>query len=122
MLRILVIEDDELNRDMLVQRLEAQPYEVISATDGAEGLRCVETASPDLILLDMDLPEMDGWTLARQLKAAAATRPIPIIAVTAYAREGDEERARRAGCDAYTPKPVDFKHLLGTITELAPPS
>jgi len=120
MKRILVVEDQELNMDLLVQLLEDQ-YQVLTATDGAAGLTAAQQQHPDLILLDLSLPVIDGWELARRLKASPELRPIPVIALTAHAMTGDERRAREAGCDDYLTKPLDedllfarLQHFLGT--------
>jgi len=115
--RILLVEDNEMNRDMLSRRLSRRKYEVDVAVDGGEA---VEKAGslPDLILLDMSLPVMDGWTVAGALKAREDTRHIPIVALTAHAMVGDREKALNAGCDDYETKPVDFPRLLAKIDEL----
>jgi CheY-like chemotaxis protein len=115
MTQILLIEDNELNRDMLARRLARRGYEVLTAADGAEGLALTVTEEPDLILLDLRLPVVDGWQVARQLKADPAIRWIPILALTAHAIAGDRERALDAGCDEYETKPVDFDRLLEKI-------
>ncbi len=111
---ILVIEDIELNRDLLVQILE-DDFEVITAEDGAAGLARVETDRPDLIIMDLSLPVIDGWEAIRRLKADEALKRIPVIAVTAHAMQGDEEKARAAGCDDYLTKPIDEDLLLEKI-------
>ena len=118
MTRILLIEDNELNRDMFARRLARHGYEVLTAADGAEGLALTVTEEPDLILLDLRLPVVDGWQVARQLKADPAIRWIPILALTAYAIAGDRERALEAGCDEYETKPVNFDQLLEKIEML----
>ena len=118
MTRILLIEDNELNRDMFARRLARRGYEVLTAADGAEGLALTVTEEPDLILLDLRLPVVDGWQVARQLKADPAIRWIPILALTAYAIAGDRERALEAGCDEYETKPVNFDQLLEKIEML----
>ena len=118
MTQILLVEDNEMNRDMLSRRLRRKGYEVYTAVDGAEGLATSRSAQPDLILLDMRLPEIDGWEVTRRLKADEATRSIPIIALTAHAMEGDREKAIEAGCDDYDTKPVEFTDLLGKIEDL----
>jgi two-component system, cell cycle response regulator DivK len=115
---ILVIEDDEMNIDMITQRLELRGYRVSTAGDGLEGIDLALEEAPDLILMDVSLPEVDGWEATRRLKAAAATRHIPVVALTAHAMEGDREKASRAGCDAYETKPVDFQRLLSTMEAL----
>ena len=115
MAKLLIVEDNELNRDMLSRRLIRRGYDVVLAVDGAEGLAMAGTEHPDLILLDMSLPVLDGWEVARRIKAAEATRSIPIVALTAHAMAGDEARARSAGCDDFDTKPIDIERLLGKI-------
>jgi two-component system, cell cycle response regulator DivK len=115
---ILVIEDDEMNIDMITQRLELRGYRVSTAGDGLEGIDLALEEAPDLILMDVSLPEVDGWEATRRLKAAAATRHIPVVALTAHAMEGDREKASKAGFDAYETKPVDFQRLLSTMEAL----
>jgi two-component system, cell cycle response regulator DivK len=112
MAKILIIEDNELNLDMLVRRLERKGYEVVSAMDGENGLFMAESESPDLILMDMSLPGMDGWEATRHIKADPTTKSIPVIALTAHAMVGDREKALKAGCDDYDTKPVEFQRLL----------
>ena len=118
MARILLVEDNEMNRDMLSRRLERRGYEVTLAVDGNEGLEKARSEQPDLILMDMSLPGLDGWEATRQLKEDEATSGIPVIALTAHAMAGDREKALAAGCDDYDTKPVDFKRLLGKIQAL----
>lgn len=118
MVKILLIEDNETNRDMLSRRLSRKGYEVIIAVDGAEGLKMAQQETPDLILMDMSLPVLDGWEASRQLKSAASTRAIPIIALTAHAMAGDREKAIEAGCDEYETKPVEFQRLVNKIETL----
>ena len=118
MLTILVVEDNEMNRDMLSRRLRRKGFEVILAVDGAEGVAKAQSESPDLILMDMSLPVMDGWEATRQIKASDASASIPIIALTAHAMAGDREKAMRAGRDDYDTKPVEFSRLLGKIHAL----
>jgi len=113
--KILLVEDNEMNRDMLSRRLTRRGYEIVTALDGSEGLSMASSEMPDLILLDMDLPEIDGWEVARRLKNDSKTNQIPIIALTAYAMAGDREKALEAGCDDYDTKPVEFKRLLGKL-------
>jgi two-component system, cell cycle response regulator DivK len=115
MSKILLVEDNEMNRDMLSRRLQKRGFEVVIATDGLAALAEANTQRPDIILLDMSLPELDGWEAARRLKADEATRQIPIIALTAHAMAGDEQKARAAGCDDFDTKPVEFARLLGKI-------
>ena len=113
--KILLVEDNEMNRDMLSRRLLRKGYEVVCAMDGAEGVAMATSESPDLILMDMSLPVMDGWEATRTLKAAESTRAIQVIALTAHAMDGDEQKAREAGCDDYDTKPIDFPRLLAKI-------
>ena len=116
--RILVVEDNEMNRDMLSRRLQRREYEVLLALDGRQGIAMAQSESPDLILLDLSLPEIDGWEATRCLKADPATRDIPVIALTAHAMARDREKAFEAGCDDYDTKPVDFRRLLRKIETL----
>jgi CheY-like chemotaxis protein len=116
--KILLVEDNEMNRDMLSRRLERRGYEVVIAVDGAEGVDKAGTEAPALILMDMSLPGVDGWDATRRIKAAPATRAIPVIALTAHAMSGDRERAVEAGCDDFDTKPVDLARLLGKIEAL----
>ena len=118
MSRILLVEDNELNRDMLSRRLHRLGYDVITAEDGVEGVRQTQEAMPDLVLMDMSLPVMDGWEATRQLKAAEKTAMIPVIGLSAHAMEGDAERAMAAGCDDYDTKPIDVERLAGKISRL----
>ncbi len=115
MTKILLVEDNEMNRDMLSRRLERKGYTVVLAVDGADGLQQARTQAPDLILMDMSLPVLDGWEATRQLKADAATQHIPVIALTAHAMASDEQKARDAGCDDFDTKPIEFPRLLGKI-------
>jgi CheY-like chemotaxis protein len=115
---ILLIEDNELNRDMLSRRLGRRGFEVALAKDGAEGLAQAGVVRPDLILMDMSLPVLDGWEVARRLKDAHATAGIPIIALTAHVMSGDREKALAAGCNDYDVKPVEFERLLVKIEAL----
>jgi len=116
--KILLVEDDEMNRDMLSRRLIKRGYEVAIAVDGEQGVEMAGSESPDIILMDMSLPGIDGWTATRQVKAADATRGIPVIALTAHAMAGDREKALEAGCDEFDTKPVELQRLLGKIEEL----
>ena len=118
MTRILLVEDNEMNRDMLSRRLERKEFEVIIAVDGQAGINMAASEAPDLILMDLSLPVIDGWEATRQIKASAATQSIPVIALTAHAMAGDEEKALQAGCDDYDTKPVNFQRLLGKIETL----
>jgi len=116
--RILLVEDQEMNRDMLSRRLKKRGYEVSIAVDGAEGVEKARSESPDLILMDMSLPVMDGWEATRTLKADEATRSIPVVALTAHAMSTDREKALAAGCDAYETKPVELPRLIETMEKL----
>ncbi len=113
--RIVLVEDHEEIWDFLSRRLKRRGFEVVVAQDGQEGLETVRAELPDVVLLDMNLPVMDGWTVARHLKDNPETARIPIIALTAHALSGDREKALEAGCDDYHPKPVDFSQLLSQI-------
>ncbi len=115
---ILLVEDNELNRDMLSRRLMRRGYAVIIALDGAEGHAMACSDNPDLILMDIGLPDMDGWQVTRMLKSNAQTREIPIIALTAHALVTDREKAREVGCDDYDTKPVEFARLIQKIETL----
>jgi two-component system cell cycle response regulator DivK len=115
MAKILLVEDNEMNRDMLSRRLMRKGYEVIIALDGEEGVAKAQSETPDLILMDMSLPVLDGWEATRRLKAGPATHAIPIIALTAHAMAGDREQALAAGCDDYDSKPIEFQRLLDKI-------
>ncbi|MCX6961172.1 MAG: response regulator [Verrucomicrobia bacterium] len=115
MAKILLVEDNEMNRDMLSRRLAKRGFEVVMAVDGAQGVEMARSAAPDLILMDMSLPVMDGWTATRTLKADASTSAIPVIGLTAHAMAGDREKCLEAGCDEYDTKPVDFPRLLEKI-------
>jgi CheY-like chemotaxis protein len=112
---ILIVEDNDMNRDMLARRLRRRGYDVLVAVDGAEGLAMAREAHPDIILMDLGLPVVDGWEATRRLKQNEETNTIPVVALTAHAMAGDEARAREAGCDAFDTKPVDIERLVGTI-------
>ena len=118
MAKILLVEDNEMNRDMLARRLERRGYQVVIAMDGAQGVQLAQTEAPDLILMDMSLPVLDGWEATQRLKAEPTTRTIPIIALTAHAMAGDREKALAAGCDDYDSKPIEFTRLLEKIQTL----
>ena len=120
MAKILLVEDNEMNRDMLSRRLQRRGYEIVVAVDGEQGVAMARTEGPALVLMDMSLPGIDGWEATRQLKADAATRGTPIIALTAHAMAGDREKCLAAGCDDFDTKPVDFERLLGKIQALLP--
>jgi two-component system cell cycle response regulator DivK len=116
--KILLVEDNDMNRDMLSRRLTSRGYDVILAVDGLQGISTASAQLPDLILMDMNLPEIDGWQATRTLKADGATRAIPIIALTAHAMVSDRLKALEAGCDDYDTKPIEFQRLLGKIDAL----
>lgn len=118
MSKILLVEDNEMNRDMLTRRLERKGFQVLIAVDGRQGVERALSEIPDLILMDLSLPEMDGREVTRHLKAQETTRSIPIIALTAHAMAGDREKAIDAGCDDYDTKPVDLARLLSKIQAL----
>jgi two-component system cell cycle response regulator DivK len=115
MAKILLVEDNEMNRDMLSRRLERRGYTMMIAVNGEQGVKLARSEMPDLILMDMSLPVLDGWEATRQLKSAADTKSIPIIALTAHAMTSDEEKAREAGCDDFDTKPIELARLLEKI-------
>ena len=117
-MNVLLIEDNELNRDMLKRRLERKEFIVSCAEDGQSGIDMAKNEMPDIILLDLSLPVIDGWNVARQLKADTNTKDIPIIALTAHAMKGDREKALDAGCDEYDTKPVNLEGLLDKMHKL----
>ena len=121
MAKILLVEDNEMNSDMLSRRLERKGFSVSMAIDGAEGLDKARSETPDLILMDMSLPVIDGWEVTRRLKADEATRRIPVIALTAHAMASDEQKAREAGCDDFDTKPIELPRLLDKIHALLQP-
>jgi CheY-like chemotaxis protein len=116
--KILLVEDNEMNRDMLSRRLERKGFEVVLAVDGQSGVELAQSQSPDLVLMDMSLPVLDGWEATRRLKAHAATQRIPVIALTAHAMSSDRDKALEAGCDDYDTKPIDLPRLLEKIEML----
>jgi CheY-like chemotaxis protein len=116
--KILIVEDNDMNRDMLSRRLERRGYEITVAADGRQGIERAQAVLPDLILLDLSLPEIDGWEVARRLKGEQSTQSIPIIALTAHAMTGDRDEAIAAGCNDYDTKPIEFQRLLGKIEGL----
>jgi CheY-like chemotaxis protein len=122
MAKILLVEDNEMNRDMLSRRLVRNGYEVFIAIDGQQGADMALLQLPDLILMDMSLPVIDGWEATRRIRANDATRRIPVIALTAHAMAGDREKAMEAGCDDYDTKPVEITRLLGKIAALLQPT
>ncbi len=117
MSKILIVEDNEMNRDMLSRRLERKGYEVVMAEDGQKGVDMSKSENPDLVLMDLSLPVMDGWEATSTIKADGNTKDIPIIVLTAHAMAGDREKALEAGADEYDTKPIDFKRLLGKIKD-----
>jgi len=116
MAKILLVEDNDMNRDMLSRRLLRKGYEVVMALDGQQAVAMAAAEKPDLILMDMSLPVLDGWEATRRIKAAAETRGIPVIALTAHAMSGDREKALESGCDDYDTKPIDLPRLLEKMT------
>src|SRR5687767_1048070 len=118
MAKILLVDDSEPNRDMLARRLQRKGHQVLQAVDGQQAVDMTRTESPDVVLMDLNLPVLDGWSATRQIKAHPGTRPIPVIALTAHAMSGDRQKALQAGCDDYDTKPVDFPRLLGKIDAL----
>lgn len=118
MKRILLVEDNELNRDMLSRRLERRGYEVVIAVDGEEGLRLAAEAKPDLVLMDMSLPVLDGWEATRRIKTSAETKHLPVLGLTAHAMPSDREKVLEAGCDEYETKPIELPRLLAKIESL----
>ena len=119
MTRILLVEDNELNRDMLSRRLQKRGYDIVMAVDGETGVTMAQSEAPDLILMDMSLPGIDGWEATRILKSSPATRHIPIMALTAHAMASDRDKALAAGCDEFDTKPIDLPRLLQKIATLA---
>ncbi len=118
MTKILLVEDNELNRDMLARRLSSRGYQVVTAVHGEEGVAKAQTEAPDLIVMDFSLPVLDGWEATRRLKGSRDTGSIPVIGLTAHAMAEDEEKARKAGCDDFDTKPVELSRLLGKIEAL----
>jgi len=121
MTTILIVEDNEMNRDMLSRRLERKGYKILIAVDGAMGIDVARANGPDLILMDMSLPVVDGWEATRRIKADEALKHIPVIALTAHAMANDRDKALEAGCDEYDTKPIDLPRLLGKMETLLPP-
>jgi two-component system, cell cycle response regulator DivK len=118
MTKILIVEDNEMNLDMLSRRLARKGYEIISASDGEAGVSLCKQEQPDVVLMDMSLPGIDGWTATRTLKDDEATAAIPVVALTAHAMQDDRDKALDAGCDAFATKPIDLPKLLATIQSL----
>jgi len=118
MTKVLVVEDNEMNRDMLSRRLTRRGFQVIFAVDGQQGVDLARSERPDIILMDMSLPVMDGWEATRRVKSDDATRSVPVIGLTAHAMAGDREKAIEAGCDDYDTKPVELERLIGKMERL----
>ena len=118
MAKILIVEDNEMNRDMLSRRLIRRGYQIVMAVDGAEGIAVAKAENPDLVLMDMSLPVVDGWEATRRLKAEPSTRAIPVIGLTAHAMTGVREKVIEAGCDDYDTKPIELPRLLQKIEAL----
>src|SRR5574341_1439861 len=118
MSKILLVEDNEMNRDMLSRRLQRKGYDVVIAADGEAGITIAASERPDLILMDMGLPVLDGWEATRRIKRPPETASIPVIALTSHAMAGDRDKALDAGCDDYDTKPIDFERLLGKMQAL----
>ena len=118
--KILIVEDNEMNRDMLSRRLERRGFAIVMAVDGQQGVDLARSEKPDLILMDMSLPVMDGWTATQTIKSDAELKGIPVIALTAHAMEGDREKAMAAGCDDYDTKPIELPRLLEKIGKFLP--
>ena len=116
--KVLIVEDNEMNRDMLARRLQRRGFEVVFAVDGAEGVAMSKTEKPDIILMDMSLPVMNGWEATRAIKADQTTQHMPVIALTAHSMAGDREKAMEAGCDDYDTKPVELPRLLEKMAAL----
>jgi len=113
--KILIVEDNEMNRDMLSRRLKRKGYDIEVAVDGQQGVEMATASMPDIVLMDMSLPIMDGWAATKELRRNPATAGLKIIALTAHAMDGDRQKAMKAGCDDYDTKPIDLKRLLGKI-------
>jgi two-component system, cell cycle response regulator DivK len=120
MAKLLLVEDNEMNRDMLSRRLIRRGYEVAIAVDGDEGVTMAQSEKPDLVLMDMSLPVIDGWEATRRIKSSEETRHLPVIGLTAHAMAGDREKALEAGCDDYDTKPIELERLIGKIEALLP--
>jgi len=116
--KVLLVEDNEMHRDMLSRRLARRGFEVVFAVDGQQGVELARSEKPDIILMDMNLPVMDGWEATRRVKSDDSTRNVPVIGLTAHAMSGDREKALEAGCDDYDTKPIDFDRLIGKIERL----
>jgi two-component system cell cycle response regulator DivK len=120
MAKLLLVEDNEMNRDMLSRRLTRRGYQVAIAVDGAQGIAMAQSEKPDLVLMDLSLPGIDGWEATRRIKAGADTKHLPVIGLTAHAMAGDREKALEAGCDDYDTKPIELERLIGKIQSLLP--
>jgi two-component system cell cycle response regulator DivK len=120
MAKLLLVEDNAMNRDMLSRRLIRRGYQVAIAVDGAQGVAMAQSEKPDLVLMDLSLPGIDGWEATRRIKASADTKHLPVIGLTAHAMAGDREKALDAGCDDYDTKPIEFERLIGKIESLLP--
>jgi len=120
MAKLLLVEDNEMNRDMLSRRLVRRGYEVAIAVDGDQGVTMAQSEKPDLVLMDMSLPVIDGWEATRRIKSSEDTRHLPVIGLTAHAMAGDREKALEAGCDDYDTKPIELERLIGKIEALLP--
>jgi two-component system, cell cycle response regulator DivK len=120
MAKLLLVEDNEMNRDMLSRRLIRRGYQVAIAVDGAQGVAMAQSEKPDLVVMDLSLPVLDGWEATRRIKAGADTKHLPVIGLTAHAMAGDREKALEAGCDDYDTKPIEFERLIGKIESLLP--
>jgi CheY-like chemotaxis protein len=120
MAKLLLVEDNEMNRDMLSRRLTRRGYQVAIAVDGAQGIAMAQSERPDLVLMDLSLPGIDGWEATRRIKAGADTKHLPVIGLTAHAMAGDREKALEAGCDDYDTKPIELERLIGKIQSLLP--
>ena len=121
MAKILLVEDNDLNRDMLSRRLQRRGHQVLLAADGMQAILMAESETPDVVVLDLTLPVIDGWEVARRLKASPTTAAVPVFALTAHAMAGDRERALAAGCDDYDTKPIDFPQLVAKLEALLAP-
>jgi two-component system, cell cycle response regulator DivK len=118
MAKILVVEDNEINRDMMVRRLQRRGYTIVTAVDGQQGIDMTQSETPDIVLMDMSLPIVDGWEATRQIKSNPSVRHIPVVGLTAHAMVGDRDKAINAGCDDYATKPVEFEKLVELINRL----
>ncbi len=118
MAKILVVEDNEINRDMMVRRLQRRGYTIVTAVDGQQGIDMTQSEAPDIVLMDMSLPVVDGWEATRQIKSNPNVRHIPVVGLTAHAMVGDRDKAMNAGCDDYATKPVEFEKLVELINRL----